>query len=685
MNDRPFATRALALGFVSLAMLAACSSSADDAEAPPPPGSPGGAPTVPIGTPCTADATCGGGRCHLGGCVPGAACTDDTACAGARCIDGACVPSIASNGSKDGDESDVDCGGSVAPRCIDGKTCGVATDCANKSCIAGLCSPPSATDGLQNGTESDVDCGGAAPTNAPKCDDGKSCKAASDCVSLSCGGDGKCAPPSSSDGIKNGTETDVDCGGGAPTNAAPCAATKGCVVPTDCFWGHCDANVCGGHVPGTKDGDQTDIDCGGTQSPACDWYKGCNVAGDCTTKACGPDKKCLVGPSCNTVHGGNTCGFGEFGDGFKSHETCCKSLPVAGYADPEHNGKKVYLDKYEITAGRMRTFVNAIAAGNGGTPNIKGWLAAHRPAVKWNTGWEAFLPTANSGSTVTFNVTNPTGANLLNPGQDEYLKFDTQPSWSVGTGMFSVDVGVYLALGGVHLFPEYITGPGWPTPDYAAAHALNCGNGHGQYGWSTYWFDAATINQYSGGVGKANTQEVLDEKAMNCAPSAMFAAFCVWDGGQLATAEVMDSITGNTTEPVYSAAGSVQTGKLAAGNSSCGSGSTLNTFSDGSQGCYSLPNNAGFFPGIANDYDSSAKIASPGRVAADVVVKTAGDEPWMDMIGNLQEVVTKRNETTRFDYRGYGVEYGSIVHHKNQESTPRMKSGALGARCMRFK
>ena len=231
---------------------------------------------------------------------------------------------------------------------------------------------------------------------------------------------------------------------------------------------------------------------------------------------------------------------------------------------------------------------------------------------------------------VTFNVTNPTGANLLNPGQDEYVKFDTQTSWSVGTGAFTVDVGVYLALGGVHLFPEYITGPGWPTPDYAAAHAFNCGNGHGQYGWSTYWFDAATINQWSGGVGKVNTQEVLDEKAMNCAPSAMFAAFCVWDGGQLATAEVMDSITGNATEPVYSNAGTAQTGKLAAGNSNCGAGNTLNTFSDGTQACYSLPNNAGFFPGIDNDYDSSAKIASPGRVAADVVVKTAGDEPWME-------------------------------------------------------
>ena len=77
------------------------------------------------------------------------------------------------------------------------------------------------------------------------------------------------------------------------------------------------------------------------------------------------------------MHGGTTCGIGEFGDANKTHESCCKSLPVAGFTDPDEPGKAVYLDKYEITAGRMRAFVDAIAAANGGTPNIKGYIAAH--------------------------------------------------------------------------------------------------------------------------------------------------------------------------------------------------------------------------------------------------------------------------------------------------------------------
>jgi hypothetical protein len=72
-------------------------------------------------------------------------------------------------------------------------------------------------------------------------------------------------------------------------------------------------------------------------------------------------------------------------------------------------------------------------------------------------------------------------------------------------------------------------------------------------------------------------------------------------------------------------------------------------------------------------------------VLGDVISKTAADEPWMDMIGNLQEVVLKKGETVRFDYRGYGLEWSSITHHHNQQTTPRNKAGSFGARCMRFK
>ena len=610
----------------------------------------------------------------------GSGCTTGDQCASGKCDNGLC-----------GAPAGKPCGVGVPTQCNDGDKCELDKDCSSGFCDGAKCGQPAAgshTDGKKNAGETGIDCGGSVKTTQP-CPDGQGCIDSTDCVGTCT--NQVCGPIGPTDGKKNNGETDIDCGG---PNAPKCPAGKDCLVKTDCVDDYCPDGTKKCTVPtyndGVQNGTETDVDCGGTGPgmKKCPETKACLVDTDCFG-GCNYLKKCVDVPSCKGQFGGDTCGIGEFMDAFKNHESCCKSLLVSGYADPVRVGKMVYVDKYEITAGRMRTFINSLAAANGGVPNVKAYMATHRPP-RWDVAWEDFLPQNNFGTNVSFTVTNPTPNDdrLLNPGQDQYLANNfTQPSWSVGSGTFQVDTGIYLALGGVHLFPEYITGPGWPTPDYAAAHALNCGNGHGQYGWSTYWFDAATISTYSGGVGKSNSQSLLDEKALNCAPSALFAAFCVWDGGELATAEVMDNITGNTVQPVYTAGVAPQNGLLAPGNSTCGAGgNTLNTFSDGTQGCYNLPNNAGFYgDGPDGDYDDSAKIASPGRVAADVVRKNAADEPWMDMIGNVAEVVLKRGEVRRFDYRGFGVEFGSIIHHKNQQTTPRMKQGALGARCMRFK
>ena len=42
----------------------------------------------------------------------------------------------------------------------------------NNACVNGVCLFPSCTDGEQDGTETDVDCGGGA---CPACDNGKVC------------------------------------------------------------------------------------------------------------------------------------------------------------------------------------------------------------------------------------------------------------------------------------------------------------------------------------------------------------------------------------------------------------------------------------------------------------------------------------------------------------------------------
>lgn len=50
------------------------------------------------------------------------------------------VASSCMNGTRDGDETDVDCGGGLCPKCGAGRTCGGAADCASASCgTDGVC------------------------------------------------------------------------------------------------------------------------------------------------------------------------------------------------------------------------------------------------------------------------------------------------------------------------------------------------------------------------------------------------------------------------------------------------------------------------------------------------------------------------------------------------------------------
>ena len=107
---------------------------------------------------------------------------------------------------------------------------------------------PTCTDGIQNGSETDVDCGG------PDCDPCATC----------------------TDGIQNGDETDVDCGG---PDCDPCATCTDGIQngdETDVDCGGPDCEACATCTDGIMNGDETDIDCGG---PDCE---PCGGGGDCT-------------------------------------------------------------------------------------------------------------------------------------------------------------------------------------------------------------------------------------------------------------------------------------------------------------------------------------------------------------------------------------------------------------------
>ncbi len=92
-------------------------------------------------------------------------------------------------------------------------------------------------DGIQNGAETDVDCGGGT---CPACAAGMSCESERDCASRICASS-LCQAPTCSDGMRNGNETDQDCGG----DACPgCVNGRGCNSGSDCASGTCSAGIC---------------------------------------------------------------------------------------------------------------------------------------------------------------------------------------------------------------------------------------------------------------------------------------------------------------------------------------------------------------------------------------------------------------------------------------------------------
>jgi hypothetical protein len=168
---------------------------------------------------CVADAFYGLPSCVE--CDP----DDPNACMfvpGTTCVSNKCAPSHCSNGIKDSGETGTDCGGTTGcPRCGTNGGCMTYKDCASGICTNNVCVAPSCMDGKQNGFETDIDCGGAT---CPLCADTLGCSAPADCVSGVCkptsmGLPDVCVAPSCTDGVQNGDEAGIDCGG--TTSACP--------------------------------------------------------------------------------------------------------------------------------------------------------------------------------------------------------------------------------------------------------------------------------------------------------------------------------------------------------------------------------------------------------------------------------------------------------------------------------
>jgi hypothetical protein len=190
------------------------------------------------------------------------------------------------------DEGNGNTGSPGMDRCTSVQDCPNVTTCTTMKCIDGSCIPGFVPVGIQCndngvcdgagtcvGCVTDSDCKGASPT----CEN-------SECISCN-------------DGIKNGSESSVDCGGsrcGECGLGGSCSSNNDCSEDDDCVDGLCCDASCTGvckscNQPG-KEGTCSSLPKGTEDPGICDNKKACGANGNCLLKdgqPCSTAGQCL--------------------------------------------------------------------------------------------------------------------------------------------------------------------------------------------------------------------------------------------------------------------------------------------------------------------------------------------------------------------------------------------------------
>jgi len=239
----------------------------------------------------TADSgTSAGGTTSSGGAPSGGASSGGVTASGGAASGGAAADAGASGGAGGGATCMYNWDCLVDAAGCDSTLGGCACDVRSHVCVASHC-----VDERRDGTESDVDCGG----ECAGCGPGKVCYHDSDCSADATGCDqcacdvqtSTCVHNHCADHKLDGDETGLDCGG---ATCAKCTVGVTCKVDSDCDWGGCDSlshtctsSTCYDHH---IDGVETDVDCGGPS--ACPL---CFIGEHCLTNF-----DCVGGHFCNT-------------------------------------------------------------------------------------------------------------------------------------------------------------------------------------------------------------------------------------------------------------------------------------------------------------------------------------------------------------------------------------------------
>jgi len=300
---------------------------------------------------CGKDKKCKSGNdCESGGCLAGT-------CAG-KCF----------NGKKDDDEGGIDCGGICTTKCALQKGCKADGDCKSGSCDGAQCVATACETKKQDGDETGVDCGG---TCSQACDNGQGCALAKDCASTYCAAVSlACVATPCLDEVKNGAETDVDCGGAVC--AGKCATGKGCKVGGDCKSGFCNAGtgkcVATSCEDGVKSGDEAGQDCGGSCGSGCKDGSICGKDGDCLSGLCSTttsnQKICGCPPytryiKVNSATKAATCAM----DFFALPESYCGQVGDGSVLQCNNNGFQISKAYFGLAGGT--TYPGAVAGCDG--------------------------------------------------------------------------------------------------------------------------------------------------------------------------------------------------------------------------------------------------------------------------------------------------------------------------------
>jgi hypothetical protein len=256
------------------------------------------------------------------------------------------------------------------------------------------------------------------------------------------------------------------------------------------------------------------------------------------------------------------------------------------------------MDKYEITAGRFRSFLTSIGASG----NVRAWVKTYIAAN----------PTSQLAQMI---ASFPVLANLYPATARGQLSL---------VAHMSLDIDNYNGIRG-------------------------CANYDGSYSANTYWMDYDPTD--FGLPKRPLARTISDEKSLNCAMPIMFAAFCAWDGGEMPKYDdYLDVWTQaypwgptDTVRPTYNwCNGTYYNGGFTCQcappdgvhpvdlqGQTCPAGG-LST--NGQQGVFYQ------FPlGTDRSKDNEPLIAAPGRFQTDVTALKSGGESWFDIYANLSE------------------------------------------------